>query len=110
MNSTPGTLGETMVAVWRLALAESRGVVDLAGQVCPVTRTRNKGLRAVSFLHRDHLIEGIEQNPDTNSRWAALARAGSQIMQFRWRGRYIGNVCDGALLRYPSWKVADLGE
>jgi hypothetical protein len=102
MSSSVGTLAETMVAVWRQALVENRAEVELATQKCPVTRTRSKGLRAVSFVHRDHQIEGIEQNPETQSRWAALARGGSQIMQFRWRGRYIGNVCDGALMRYPS--------
>lgn len=26
-------------------------------------------------------------------------------MQFSLLGRYVGNVCDGKLTRYPSWKV-----
>jgi hypothetical protein len=24
-------------------------------------------------------------------------------MQFRCKGRYVGNVCEGKLLRYPAW-------
>ncbi len=55
-------------------------------------------------------IIGIEQNPATNSRWAALARDGKQIMQFRCNGRNVANVCEGDLLRYPAWKGMGLPE
>ena len=109
MTASPLTLGETLVEVWRQILVEGREEVELAGQKCRVTRTRNKRLRAVSFAEGDRRIEGIEQNPETNSRWAGLARAGSRVMQFSYRGRYIANVCDGTLTRYPSWNVGDLG-
>ena len=53
-------------------------------------------------------ITGIEQNPATTSRWAALAREGNRIMQFRCEGRYVGNVCEGKLLRYPAWRALNL--
>jgi hypothetical protein len=53
---------------------------------------------------------GIEQNPATKSRWAALAREGSRIMQFRCQGRYVANVCEGKLLRYPAWTALALPE
>lgn len=104
------TLGETLIDVWRQAIVEERAAVELDGEKFTVTRTRNKALRAVSFLHRDLPIEGIEQNPETKSRWAAMAREGKRIMQFSFRGRYVGNVCEGALMRYPSWKSAGLGD
>jgi hypothetical protein len=104
------TLAEVVVDVWRRALTEDREEVEVAGARYPVTRTRGKGLRAVSFLYDGQLFEGIEQNPETKSRWAALAREGSRIMQFKFRGRYIGNVCDGNLMRYPSWKGMGLGD
>jgi hypothetical protein len=104
------TLGEMMVEVWRQSLVEDRGEVDIAEQKFPVTRTRSKGLRVVAFQDGAQHFEGIEQNPETRSRWAAMARSGSRIMQFSCRGRYIGNVCDGTLTRYPSWKAVGLDE
>lgn len=104
------SLGETLVAVWLQALSEGRREVELEGQRCPVTRTRSKDLRVVSFSHGVNRFEGIEQNPETKSRWAALARSGSRIMQFRYRERYVGNVCEGTLTRYPSWKAEGLGD
>jgi|HubBroStandDraft_1064217.scaffolds.fasta_scaffold392861_2 hypothetical protein len=110
MDAGTPTLGETVIAVWRQALSENLDEVELPGQKCRVTRTRSAGLRVVLFSHGGQQIEGIEQNPETKSRWAALARAGSRIMQFRYRGRYIGNVCDGTLMRYPGWKAAGLSD
>ncbi|MGH7866735.1 MAG: hypothetical protein ACREP9_03645, partial [Candidatus Dormibacteraceae bacterium] len=55
-------------------------------------------------------IDGIEQNPRTSSRWAKLATQGKRIMQFSHRGKYVGNVCEGELLRYPAWEVLNLPE
>jgi hypothetical protein len=104
------TLAETLVEVWRQTLVEAREDVEFEGAKYSVTRTRHKGLRAVSFSHEGDRFEGIEQNPETKSRWAALARAGKRIMQFSYRGRYIGNVCEGTLMRYPGWKSAGLGD
>lgn len=104
------TLGESMVEVWRQALSEGRAEVEVAGRRYPVTRTRARGLAVVAFSRDDRTFEGIEQNPETRSRWVVLARAGSKIMQFSWEGRYIANVCDGTLTRYPSWKAAGLGD
>jgi hypothetical protein len=103
-------LGATVVEVWRQSLGEGRAEVEIEGARYPVTRTRAKGLRVVSFAHEGRRFEGIEQNPETKSRWAALAREGKKIMQFRFGGRYIGNVCEGTLLRYPRWAGAGLGD
>lgn len=104
------TLAETLVEVWRQSLGERRDVVEIDAQRYPVTRTRAKGLRVVSFAREGRRFEGIEQNPETKSRWAALARDGKKIMQFRYGGQYIGNVCEGTLLRYPRWTSAGLGD
>ena len=49
-------------------------------------------------------IDGIEQNPETGSRWALLAREGKRIMQFSLERRYIGNVAEGELVRYADEK------
>ncbi len=98
------TLDESLVAVWQQALADDKPAVELEGGRYRVTRTRSKGLLTVRFRHGEHEIEGIEHNPNTTSRWAALARDGKRIMQFSFRGRYIANVCEGDLTRYGAWQ------
>lgn len=102
------TLGELLVRAWQQAIVEDRAEVELAGRNYRVTRTRAQGLRIVTFSFQDHLIEGIEQNPEKASRWAKLAQEGKRIMQFRINRRYIGNVCEGQLLRYPAWRSLGL--
>jgi len=47
-------------------------------------------------------IRGLEQNPDTKSRWAQLARSGRRVMQFLSEGRYVANVVDGRVTLYGS--------
>jgi len=101
-------LGESLVEVWRQSLVESRSEVELPGQRCRVTKTRGQGLLVVMLEFEGRLIEGIEQNPRKESRWAKLAQEGQRIMQFRIKRRYIGNVCEGRLLRYPAWKSLGL--
>ena len=103
-------LGETLIAVWQQALAEAKPAVELNDQRYRVTKTRSKGLKTVRFSYGGNQLDGIEQNPDTTSRWAALARQGKQIMQFSFQGRYVANVCDGELLRYPAWESLGLPE
>jgi len=102
------SLGESLVEVWRQALVEDRPEVELPDQRCRVTQTRGQGLRVVMIRFEDRAIEGIEQNPRKESRWAKLAQEGQRIMQFRIQRRYIGNVCEGRLLRYPAWKSLGL--
>jgi len=102
------TLGEVLIDAWRQSLLEGRSEVELAGRHYKVGRTRNQGLRTVSLTYEDHLIEGIEQNPEKTSRWAQLARDGKQIMQFSSKHRYFANVCEGVLMRYPAWKSLGL--
>jgi hypothetical protein len=102
------TLAEVLVRVWAESLRDDRTGVEVEGHVYPVERTRNQQLRVVAFLYHDHAIEGIEQNPHTSSRWAKLAQEGQRIMQFSTRNRYIANVCEGRLTRYPSWKATGM--
>jgi hypothetical protein len=68
----------------------------------------------VDFSEGGTSIIGIEQNPATESRGAvAVGRLGARrekIMQFRCRGRFLANVCEGHLLRYPAWKALGLPE
>lgn len=98
------TLSELLVDVWRQSLVDSLPEVEIEHQRYKVARTRAQALRVVSFRYREYLIEGIEQNPQTTSRWAKLAQQGQRIMQFSCHRQYVGNVCEGRLTRYPSWK------
>ncbi len=104
------TLGETLISVWQQALAEGKRAVELEGKSYRVGATRAKKLRTVEFTFGSYHIDGIEQNPQTASRWAALAREGKRVMQFSLNRRYIANVCEGKLLRYPAWKSLKLPE
>ncbi|PYV18830.1 MAG: hypothetical protein DMG21_03875 [Acidobacteria bacterium] len=104
------TLGEALVEVWRQALENGKDTVELDGERFRVNTTRGKGLRIVSFKVGSHGFDGIEQNPQTSSRWAELAREGKRIMQFSVSRRYVANVCEGKLLRYPAWKSLGLPE
>lgn len=101
------TLGEKLISAWQQALVEGKDAVQLGDESYPVTVFRAKNLRSVEIAYDGLQITGIEQNPKTGSRWAALAREGKRIMQFRCKGRYVANVCEGKLMRYSAW--TDLG-
>ena len=104
------TLGETLTEVWRQVLVEGRLRVELADKSYPVTTTMARKLRVVRFDYDSHHLDGIEQNPQTGSRWALLASEGKRIMQFSVERRYIGNVSEGQLTRYPAWHAMGLPE
>ena len=98
----PREPAEALVAVWRQALVENAKVVQLDGKSYPVRRTPRRNLRQVDFIFDGQPIRGLEQNPQTQSRWAQLARAGQKVMQFLVEGRYIGNVANGKVTLYTS--------
>ena len=79
---------------------ENASVVELGGKRYPVRITPRKNLRQVDFAFDGKEIRGLEQNPDTKSRWAQLARAGKKVMQFLSEGRYVANVVDGKVISY----------
>jgi hypothetical protein len=91
---------ETLIEVWRQAFAEDAKVVVLGNDRYPVVRTSRRKLREVDFLFEGKEIRGLEQNPDTKSRWAAMAREGKQVMQFLVDARYVANVVDGKVTLY----------
>ena len=104
------TLAETLVSVWKQAMVEEKSAVEVDGEQAKVKETRSSGLRSARFTYRGHVVDAIEQNPRTRSRWAKMAQEGKRIMQFSYQGRYIANVCEGELLRYPSWRALNLPE
>jgi hypothetical protein len=91
---------DTLLSVWRQALVEDRKTVLLEGAPYPVRPTSRSKLREVDFRFEEKTLRGLEQNPNTNSRWAKLAREGKKVMQFLSDGRYIANVVDGKLQFY----------
>jgi hypothetical protein len=96
------SLEETLIEVWRQALVESAKFIELDGTRYPVRLTSRHGLRQVDFTFKGREIRGLEQNPNTKSRWAQLARSGKRVMQFLIEGRYVGNVVDGTVTFYGS--------
>jgi len=97
MNSS---FRQTLVEVWRQVLIENAEAVELDGKRYSVRVTPRKGLRQVDFTFDGNEIRGLEQNPDTKSRWAVLARSGKKEMQFLSNGRYVANVSDGKMTPY----------
>jgi len=91
---------ETLVEVWRQALVENAKAVNLGGESYPVHPTPKRSLRQVDFVFDGKEIRGLEQNPETKSRWAQLARSGKKVMQFLSESRYVANVVDGKITFY----------
>jgi hypothetical protein len=102
------TLAETLLSVWQQVLVEESSVVALDGQRYTVGRTRGRDLRLVDFSYGGHPVTGIEQNPETKSRWASLAQQGQRVMQFSSGRRYFANVAEGRLVRYSAWTALAL--
>jgi hypothetical protein len=75
-------LEHTFIEVWRQVMVENVLSVKLGEEHFPVRRTAKRGLRQVDFRFDGKEIRGLEQNPDTKSRWATMARSGSKVMQF----------------------------
>jgi hypothetical protein len=54
----------------------------------------------LDFVFDGEEIRGLEQNPDTKSCWAQMARAGKKVTQFLSECRYVANVVDGKVNFY----------
>lgn len=103
-----GGLGDVLVAVWRQIFAHGVADVTVGRRRFPAGFTKTRHLRTVEVPYGRYRLFGVEQNPRTSSRWAQLARQGKRIMQFSYRGRYVANVCEGELYRYPAWSAMNL--
>jgi len=94
------SLEETLAEVWRQTLVENAKVVLLEEKRHPVRLTPKRRLREIDFAFEGKEIRGLEQNPETKSRWAQMARTGRKVMQFLSEGRYVANVVDGKVTLY----------
>src|ERR1700722_15515501 len=69
---------QALVAVWRQVLVEDRVSVEWETKRYPVRKTPKSKLRQVDFVFEGDEIRGLEQNPETKSRWAQMARSGKK--------------------------------
>lgn len=98
------SLEDALLSVYRQALVENRRAVLLDEKSFPVRLTAKRKLRQVDFPYEGRQLRGLEQNPETKSRWAAMARSGKNVMQFLEGGRYVAVVADGKVHFYPRKK------
>jgi hypothetical protein len=94
------SLEQVLTSVWRQALVEEAKSVTLNGRNFPVQQTRRRELRQVDFQFEGHSWRGLEQNPETSSLWAQLARDGKKVMQFLHPRRYVAVVVDAEVQFY----------
>jgi hypothetical protein len=94
------TVDEALLSVWKQILVDRSGVAEIDGVKYAAKRTPNSRLWQVDFKLGGDTLRGLEQNPKTKSRWAALARSGQKVMQFLKDGRYFAVVADGRVTLY----------
>jgi hypothetical protein len=96
------TLEDALISVWQQAFVEGAKTITLGDVNYPVRRSSRSKLREVDFKFGNTALRGVEQNPNTSSRWPKLAREGKQVMQFLSDGRYLANVADGKVMLYQA--------
>jgi hypothetical protein len=96
----PSSLEFALLSVWQQALLDKKKTVELDGETYLVRLTAKSKLKQVDFRFEDRELRGLEQNPNTKSRWAKMAREGKQVMQFLERGKYVAVVVDGKVHVY----------
>ena len=104
------SLEQILREIWRQVLVEGVQEVEIEGRTYRVRPTPKRRLKEVDFTYEGRGLRGIEQNPDTASRWAEMARKGAKIMQFTEvpegpaaaRGRFFANVADGKVTWYRA--------
>ena len=93
------SLETVLLSVYQESLIDKKKTVDL-GDIYPVRQTSKSKLKQIDFHFEDRELRGIEQNPNTKSRWAKLARERKQVMQFLEDGKYIAVVVNGKVHIY----------
>ena len=93
-------LEEILVSVWRQVLVDGAKYVQVGDEDYPIRETSRRRLKQVDFRFEDKELRGLEQNPDTKSRWAKMAREGKKVMQFLEVGRYVAVVVHGKMKTY----------
>jgi hypothetical protein len=102
MTALEAAVDDAFLSVWRQALLEQKRIVTVGNATFSVRRTAKHRLAQIDFQLDGVEFRGLEQNPQTKSRWAKMAREGAKVMQFLRAGRYVGVVADGVLKHYSS--------
>jgi hypothetical protein len=97
----PPSLEDALLTVYQQSAVENRKTVSLEEKSFPIRVTAKRKLKQVDFQFDGKNLRGLEQNRETKSRWAAMARSGKKVMQFLEGGRYIAVAVDGKLHFYP---------
>jgi hypothetical protein len=101
-TETASALDDALISVWRQALVEQKKIITVGNSTFSVRRTAKQHLAQIDFEVDGVEFRALEQNPQTKSRWAKMAREGARVMQFLRAGRYVSVVADGVLKRYSS--------
>ncbi|MGD0909522.1 MAG: hypothetical protein ABSA96_18220 [Candidatus Acidiferrales bacterium] len=96
------SLEQVLIEVCWQVLVENADVIELGAEHYPVRQTCKRQLREVDFTFGGNEVRGLEQNPETKSRWARIARSDKTVMQFLSDRRYVANVVDGMLATYSE--------
>src|SRR5271157_5247831 len=104
------TFEEAIIAFWHQSLVERARVVNLDGDEFSVRSTPKQKLKQVDFRFDGRDFRALEQNPKTNSRWAAMARKHQKVMQFLEGGKHVAVVVDGKAHLYPNKKDTSRNE
>jgi hypothetical protein len=102
MKHDSAKFDEVVLEVVRQALGVSAKSIRLDDREFPIRKTPSKGLRQVDFDFEGVTYRALEQNPNTKSRWAQLARKGAKVMQILQSGQYIAAVADGKVTHYSA--------
>jgi hypothetical protein len=105
-GKTASAIDDAFISVWRQALIEQKKIVTVGSSTFSVRRTAKHRLAQIDFAVDGVDFRALEQNPQTKSRWAKMAREGAKVMQFLRAGRYVGVVADGVLKHYSSAEKA----
>ena len=89
-----------LISVWQQAFVDNKKTLDLDGEIYPIRQTSKSRLKRIDFRFKDRELRGLEQNPNTKSRWARLAKEGKEVMQFLENGKYIAVIVDGKVHLY----------
>jgi hypothetical protein len=96
----PTSFESALLSVWQQSLVDKKKIVEMDGETYSAKQTAKSKLKQIDFRFEGRELRGLEQNPNTKSRWAKLAREGKTVMQFLEAGRYIAVVADGKIQIY----------
>jgi hypothetical protein len=63
------SLQDVLISVWHQALVEDAVSVKIDNETYLVKSTARRGLKQIDFRFNRKSFRGLEQNPDTKSRW-----------------------------------------